>query len=161
MLVGQYNVERVFHMADFDRAVRHHNSNHIKAIALVPTSMPSYPHSGRTTQFAPLPPVDSLDRVAEIGTRSCLDLDEGDRSGPFGDQIYVPVSVAEASLQHAPSVLHEPTLSDALAEFAESLVVVSGGGESGHARSVQHTRVGSVTRELRDESFSCEAHMTS
>ena len=143
MLVGQYNVERVFHMADFDRAVRHHNSNHIKAIALVPTSMPSYPHSGRTTQFAPLPPVDSLYRVAEIGTR------------------YVPVSVAEASLQHAPSVLHEPTLSDALAEFAESLVVVSGGGESGHARSVQHTRVGSVTRELRDESFSCEAHMTS
>jgi hypothetical protein len=160
VLVGQYNVERVFHMADFDRAVRHHNSNNIKAIALVPTSVSSYPHSGRTTQFAPFAPVDGLHGVAEIGTGSCLDLDEGHRSFPFGDQIHVPMPVAEASLQHAPSVLHEPTLSDTLAEFAKALVVVSGGSRSGHAKSVQHPRVKSVTRELRGESFSREARIT-
>ncbi len=158
MLVGQYNVERVFHMADFDRAVRHHNSNHIKAIALVPTSVPSYPHSGRPAQFAPFAPVDGLHGVPEVGACSGFDLDEGDRSSPFGDQIHVPMPVAEASLQHTPSVLHEPALSDTLAEFAESLVVVSGGSGSGHARSVQRARVQSVTRELRAESFSRVEH---
>ena len=77
-------------------------------------------HRG-TSQLPLFPPVDGFQRATKPFVTAGLDLDEGDRTVTFDDQVYVPVPVAETPLQYAPPVPPEPTFGDPFSDFAKGL----------------------------------------
>jgi hypothetical protein len=121
---------------------RQQNSNHIKAIRLASAAVTVYPHPGRPHEFAPLPPVDGLDRAAKGLATAGLDLDKGDGPVPLCDQIEVAMTISKAALDHTPAVANEPSFGNALAGCTELLIVLTDCRRHGrqHGASAQKVR---------------------
>jgi hypothetical protein len=105
-------------MPDENPFLSHQNANNVESVRFAGLTVAAYPHFGRSDQFPAFPPVNGFDGGSEFVARARLHFDEGDGAGPFGDEVYVAVAVAEAALEYTPSLPLKPSLGDSLASDA-------------------------------------------
>jgi hypothetical protein len=102
--------ERVFHMADADLVARDQHPDDIKPGDLTGPPVAVDPGEGRTDQLVSFLPVDRFHRIAKMGPRSCLYLDESHQFVALRDEVDIPVAGPVPALQHGPAPGLEPSL---------------------------------------------------
>ena len=113
--------ERILYVSDpYSRALDDHPDD-VEPVGLLRPAVAIDPDHRGTSQFPALPPVDGFNRATEPLVSACFDLDESDRAVALDYEVDVPVPITEASLQYAPPVPLEPTLSDPFSDFAKGL----------------------------------------
>jgi hypothetical protein len=126
---------------DTDPVPVHQDPHDIESVHLVRTPVTVDPDVRTPRQFALLPMMDRLHRIAELVTLPRLHFDERDRRITLRNEIDIAPSVAEAMIHDPPSATHEPPRGDAFAELSETLVVCGHGREGRCASRTERHRI--------------------
>ena len=141
-------------MLDEHSLTCHQDPDDVELIRLSDSAVTVDPDLRRSRQFALLPVIHCLDRVAELSAFPRFHFDEGDRALAFGDKVDVAPTITESAVDDPPSLADEPAFGDPFAELTEALVVLC------HGRQARARRGGGVTDVLRTASVHCARLVT-
>jgi hypothetical protein len=107
-----------------DALPRDQDPDDIEPIRFLRATVTVDPDARTASEFSLLAIVHCFDRITEIRTAARFHFDERDECIATHDEIDIAVSVAEATVHHAPAFAREPSLCDAFSEFADTLIVL-------------------------------------
>lgn len=108
-------------MPNSDSLTDYKDADHIKSVVQPVRTEAIHPDPGASPEFSLLPERHGLDRPAEPGVPTGLDLHEGNRVALTHHQVDVAVPAAEAMRDHRPPRSPKPSRRDAFTEKAQCL----------------------------------------